>query len=438
MWEKPCRGNLSEALDYSFSSFGFHPELFSEKPNLYAKRLGVEHALCIDELIHLARNMDMTRRPDTRKHFIADLEWVRDLLNGNMSEIYRHAKNYIAQNDKGFASIIGSYLHQWAVDHKYAPAEFDVAQGYGSHDGKLWEWQLRRLAEKGYTPAIVDMARRYLSGDGVDKDLGEAWYWLKRAGQENVDTSSITQKPLNQLLEEMNEGERWSVTYFAHYYDDLDLSDVTIPPAFRPLSAKIPDPLSDQEVAAFVKKFKGLSRKTDNKIYNSMERELVTRTVGIRYIGNISIDGQIRPFGMEKDEFTRRKCNFHRAIGKIFPLGRDLIGEHLRRNELALSSMFDKSAARYVKDVLQGGRLCPNPKSKAISKALVWAKGLDQMSPAALRELAAIHIEKSESVSKTRYTPDPNNNLDNEFELFMHFTLAKTLRKFAEFKEQEK
>ncbi|MBL4692889.1 MAG: hypothetical protein JKY92_06115 [Magnetovibrio sp.] len=293
--------------------------------------------------------------------------------------------------------------------------------------------------EKKDITAIVDAASRYLKGDGVDKNIGEAWYWLKRGQQEKFDTSFVTKKSMNQLLEEMSLNERQTLAYLAHYHNDLDINGIDIPSLFKPLSATPPQPLTGQDVSYFIKKFIGLNRKSDSKAYNLVERELVTRTAGIRYIGNVSIDGQIRPFGMSNEEFVQRKCNYHRAIGKIFPQGRDKIGHQLRSQNEALSSLFKESASRYVNDVLQAGRFCPNPESKAITNALVWAKRLDQLGPAALREYAQNHFEKSGSVSKTRYKPPAHRSRrDTELDRLMHFLLSKTLLKFAALKEQEK
>jgi len=292
--------------------------------------------------------------------------------------------------------------------------------------------------ERRDASAPVDAARRYLEGDGVDKNIGAAWYWLKRAQQENIDTSAVTKTSLNQLLEEMSRKERQTLAYLAYYHNDLDISGIDIPSSFMPLLASPPRPLSDQEVEYFTKKFAGLSR-TDRTEYNLVERELIARTAGISYLGNVSIDGQIQPFGMGNEEFVQRKCNYHRAIGKIFPQGRDKIGRQLRSKNEALSSLFKKSASKYVSDVLQTGRLCPNPESKSIANALVWAKQMDQLDPAVLRERAQKHFKESGSASKTRYKQSAHrSSLDNELELLMHFFLSKTIRKFAALKEQEK
>lgn len=435
-FEEPCQEDLSKVVKHEVGMFDLQTEFYPYQPNLRARKFGVTHALCIDELIRRAKKIDMSRLPLAQKYFVTELEWVRDLFKGDMGELYRQAKYYSAQNDKGHASSIGLYLRIWATDHKYAPAEFNRAQGYETSDGEFSEFFFRGLPERGCMPAILEAARRLMTGDGLDKDRGEAWYWLKRAQQKNVDTSFITQKSLNQLLEEMNERERWSLAHFAHYHDDLDLTDINIPPSFRPLTDKIPDPLSDQEVAMFAKKFKGLPQRTNNKTYISVERELVTRTAGIPYWEIVAIDGQIRPLGMNNDEFIHRKCNYHRAIDKIFPQSRGLNGELLRRRDDALASLFQKDAARYINDVLQTGQICPNPESKRILEALAWARELDKMAPSDLRELAAKHYIKSGSSRADRYRPDPDATTpENEFKLFMHYLLAKTIRKFTVYKE---
>lgn len=313
------------------------------------------------------------------------------------------------------------------------------------YNGKVHEDHLLSFAENGHIPAIVDAAKRYLSGDGLEQNTGDAWYWLKRAQQNGGDISSITPNSLNQFLKDMNEDERWWLTYLAHYHDDLDLSEISIPPSFGPLTKLVPAPLSDQEIAIFIDKFKGLSRKTHGKAYNDVERELVSRTAGIRFFTNVSIDGQPRPFGMSDEEFTRRKCNFHQAVAKILPQNSELKGEHLRRKDNALVSLFPKNissrsqkdAARYVSGVLQTGRLCPNRESMGMLEALAWAKELEKMAPDDLRTLAAEHLKTSTSTSAERYKPDQNLlTPEQKHAVFMHYKLAKTIRKFADVLKQ--
>lgn len=332
-----------------------------------------------------------------------------------------------------------SMADETRLQHLVSQAARNQYQGHWVYDGKLNEHHLLSFAESGHLPAIEDAAKRYLNGNGVERNLGTAWYWLKRAQQVGIDIASITPKSLNQLLKDMNRDERWMLAYLAHYHDDLDLSGITIPPPFWPLTENVPALLSDQEVSMFIDKFKGLSRKKDNRAYNAVERDLFSQTAGMRYLGNVSIDGQTRPFGMGKDEFARRKCNHYRAIEKIFPKGRDLRGEHLRQKDYALSSLFQESAARYVSDVLNTGQLCPNLESEAILKALAWAKGLEAMTAGDLRALAAEHLKKSGSALSDRYRPNQSiTTPENEFQLFMHYKLAKTIRKFTAYKKPGK
>lgn len=317
-------------------------------------------------------------------------------------------------------------------------ADRNPYQGHWVYAGKVHEKHLLSFAESGHLPAIVDAAERYLNGNGVEQNLGTAWYWLKRAQQAGIDTSSITPKTLNQLLKDMNDDERWLLAYLANYHDDLDLSEITIPPSFGPLTESVPAPLSDQEVTMFINKFNGLSRKTHSKAYNAVERELFGRTAGMHFFNNISTDGQIRPLGMGKDAFVQRKCNYYRAIEKIFPQGRDIRGEHLRQKDYALASLFQEGAARYVHDVLQTGQLCPNRESEGIIAGLAWAKELEAMATDDLQALATKHFNKSGSANPDRY--EPNSNIatpENEFELYMHHKLARTIRKFADLLEQQ-
>ena len=327
----------------------------------------------------------------------------------------------------------------WAAEKNHPSAEFTIARGNGTLDRKFDERRLEELAETGSVPAMVDMAKRFLHGEGVVQNLGVGWYWLKRAQQENIDTLSITPKSLNHLLEEMNENERSALAYLAHFHNDLDLSGIRIPPSFLPLTSNTPEHLSDHEVATFIRKFEGLSRKNDNEKYNAIERELVSRAAGIRYLGNVSIDAQIRPFGMDNDQFVKRKCNYHQEAGKIFPQTPDQKGDYLRRREIALSSLFKKNFVQYISDILQCGRIYPNPVSRGMSEALHWAKKLEKMNLAALRKMSAKHLKESGAISIDKFKlGSAIIDTDNEFELFMHFRLAQMIREFADYKDQAK
>ncbi|GAB6054406.1 hypothetical protein JCM17960_32260 [Magnetospira thiophila] len=312
-----------------------------------------------------------------------------------------------------------------------------VAQEYGSKNGDFSERRLRSLAEEGHLPAILDMARRHLQGDGVDRNRGVAWYWLKRAQQANADISLITTIPLERLLEEMDEKERFVLAYLAHVHDDLDLSGINIPPSFQPLTHEVPEPLTDQEVVTYMEKFRGLKKHTDIKAYLAVEHELMARTGGLRYLGNLSIHAQIRPLGMDNDEFVLRICNYQRSIERIFPKSRMGPAEQLRQKELALSVQFEKRFIQNVEDILQCGRIYPTLESRGMAEALLWAKSLNQMNPVALRELAAKHFEIFGSSSLRSFNIERiNADPEESYVLFSHYLLANKIQRFAEFKEQ--
>lgn len=314
--------------------------------------------------------------------------------------------------------------------------------GHWVYDGKLNEQHLLSFAEKGHVPAIIDAAQRFLHGDGVEQDTGTAWYWLKRAQQVGVDISSITPKTLNNLLKKMSEQDRYSLIYLARYHDDLDLNGVAIPASFRALTPEVPAPLTDQEVVTFIEKFNGLNRRGHNQAYMDVEIELGMRATGIRFVGNISIDGQLKPLGMSDDEFARRKCNFNRAIAAIQPYQHKLDANKLRQKDNALTSLLPKSAsfqfsdvtAQYVRDVLQTGRFCPNPESEGIKAALVWARELEKMTSVDLHVLAEEHFKMSGSMSMDQFQMGRSiETPEEEYELFLHYNLASTIRKFVDF-----
>lgn len=314
--------------------------------------------------------------------------------------------------------------------------EHNQFQGHWVYDGKFQKLHLLSFAQNGNVHAIKEAAKRYLSGDGLEKNMGAAWYWLKRAEQVGEDISTIAPKPLNQLLTSMNEAERETLAYLAHYHDDLDLSDITIPPSFAPLTREIPAPLSNQEIVAFAEKFKVPIKKNDKDAYQAVERELFDRTVGIRHLAFVAIHGQIRPFGMDDKEFVQRKCNYIRAIAKIFPHDKELPGTYLQRREIALASLYTHSNARYVDDIFQTGQSCPNSESAGMAKALAWAKSLARMTAAELRALADEHLRKSGSISRGLYEPGPNvKTSKDEYERVMHLVLSKRILGLADDKE---
>ena len=103
------------------------------------------------------------------------------------------------------------------------PAEFDVIQYYYSKSTPPHSWlRLLDLANRGYVPAMLDAARRFLNGDGFEKNLGDAYYWIKRAEAAHGDLSGVIEKPYERLLEQMSDHEKGSLDFYISEYGPLN------------------------------------------------------------------------------------------------------------------------------------------------------------------------------------------------------------------------
>jgi hypothetical protein len=209
-WEEPCQEDLGRAVYFGVSEYEFYKDLPSIHRVAIFRRIGVKHALCIDRLIAATQHIDWSWRKTTEKDVRAELIWVRDLLKGDLKALYEQAKYYRSFNDKGTILSLRQYLHQWAMDNHLPEAIFDDMQDQFSK-GVYWSGRndMNRLTGRGCLPAMMEAARRYLTGDGVDKNRGKAYYWLKRAGFAGGDVSSILETPHERLFLEMNSLE-WS------------------------------------------------------------------------------------------------------------------------------------------------------------------------------------------------------------------------------------
>ena len=134
---------------------------------------------------------------------------MRDLLKGDIKEAYRQSKIYGALGGLSEAHYLSGALRYWALHNKLPEAEYDHIQRNFFEDG-TWAGQssLQRLADRGYAPAMLDAARRFLTGDGVGKNRGAAYYWLKRAQFAGADTASIMETPHERLFLDMG-GLEW-------------------------------------------------------------------------------------------------------------------------------------------------------------------------------------------------------------------------------------
>lgn len=223
MWEKACEKDLASALETNLIGLDVAHDRSGQFDNRLPRKLGIKYALCIDELIALAGQKKWGKKENYRQRYIAELKWVRDLLHGDMEEVHRQAKIYQDRDDGILDKTLSLFFLQWAADKKHPPAEFDVIQDNFSrftppHTGL----RLMNLADQGYVPAMLDAARRFLNGDALEKNLGKAYYWIKRAEAAHGDLSGIIEKPYERLLDQMTDHEKGSLAFYISDYGKLE------------------------------------------------------------------------------------------------------------------------------------------------------------------------------------------------------------------------
>jgi len=175
------------------------------------RSLGARHALCIDRLIAATTHVNWRRMENADKEkFKSELVWVRDLMKGDIKEIYRQSKIYRTLEDDRYAHRLFVTLRLWAMDKHLPEAEYDrIQDGFSEDNDSVNGIMLSNMAYQGYLPAMQDAARRFLNGDGVQRNRGKAYFWLKRAQFAGGDVSSILKTPHERLFLDMGASE-WS------------------------------------------------------------------------------------------------------------------------------------------------------------------------------------------------------------------------------------
>lgn len=223
LWEKDCDEDMVWAVEINLINLGVAFERSGKFDIRLPRKIGLENALCIDELIAVAEQNDWGRYKKFHQKFVEELKWLKDLLVGDMGVVYRLARIYKDRDDGILDKTLSMFFLQWAADKKYPPAEFDVIQKNflrftPPHTGL----RLMNLADQGYVPAMLDAARRFLNGDALEKNLGDAYYWIKRAEAAHGDLSGIIEKPYERLLEQMTDYEKGSLIFYIITYGKFE------------------------------------------------------------------------------------------------------------------------------------------------------------------------------------------------------------------------
>ena len=222
-WKEACGKDLAKVVSLEASTFQVTYEVDGIHDTYFPRKLAALHIPCLDEIVFIAEQMDWGRMQETRGEFIKELMWMKDLLQGDMEDIFQLALFYRNRDGGNMDGLLKSTLLHWLVVKEYPPAVFDaIQQGFLTssppHTG-IW---LMSFADQGYVPAMLDAARRYLNGDALEKDLGAAYYWIKRAEAAHGDLSGIIEKPFERLLEQMTDAEKASLEYYVRAWGEIE------------------------------------------------------------------------------------------------------------------------------------------------------------------------------------------------------------------------
>lgn len=223
---EPCNGDLINKLDTVINRYEIATDWPSERRADIPRLLGSRHAFCIDRLIIAAENMEFTNRSwsvNSLVQVIHELQWVQKLLRSDLKDIYEQAKSYekisTKENTKiinSTAQVIALSLFQLLNKLKYLPVMFDYAQNTIKDFGYITP--LEQIANGEYMPAMMDAARRHLEGDGINKNLGKAYYWMARIIAAQGDISSIIVYSPEQLFKIMTDEDNKSLLEHRQLY----------------------------------------------------------------------------------------------------------------------------------------------------------------------------------------------------------------------------
>ena len=129
-WENRCKKDLSKFLELHTGVYAEFKGPYSIQRAAISRSIGVVHAFCIDRLISVATGHVNWRPKDSanKQNFISELEWVRDLLKGDMKQVFLQSKVYRSLGGEGRFRVLAVYLRQWAIYKQLPEAKFDLIQ----------------------------------------------------------------------------------------------------------------------------------------------------------------------------------------------------------------------------------------------------------------------------------------------------------------------
>ena len=178
----------------------------------------------------IRKNRDLAASDGLTEGFLADfddaIEWVRT-MRADPRRAYEASKDFRARGGSATNEVLADNLVTLAGSLGVPEARFDEAQRYFSVISPqnpftarirraAARWKLHGLARENYLPAQIDIAARYLDGQGFDQNNAKAYYWLRRARANGADVG----EQLKALDKALTAEERQRVTYW--FEDDFN------------------------------------------------------------------------------------------------------------------------------------------------------------------------------------------------------------------------
>lgn len=218
LWKGVCEQNLMAAVTGSIADFDADFSITGHLDERYPRLLAATYAPCVDKITAIADQIRWLGQPDIRAPYLVELRHTGEILKSDTAAVYAMAQKYRDQTGD-FDSLLYRLLSHWAIEQNFEPAIYDNIQAqFAENSGGYIIGKLRFLASTGYVPAMVDAARRFLTGDGVEKNLGNAYYWIKRAEAAHGDLSGVIHKPYERLIDLMNANEKRSLEGCISYF----------------------------------------------------------------------------------------------------------------------------------------------------------------------------------------------------------------------------
>lgn len=136
------------------------------------------------------------------------IEWGDHIWHSDGAYVWAQSKIEEDRSPHESHKRVKRTLEYVAIKKEYAPAIYDdTMKGNLNPESKyysplLGKYSLYEIADKGFEPALQQLLERHLTGHALEKDLGAAYYWLKRGEQFGFDLTPWRSRIEQQVSEQ--------------------------------------------------------------------------------------------------------------------------------------------------------------------------------------------------------------------------------------------